>query len=225
LTETPAGESEEGLDERLPSWALGIAFVLIVAMLPVIVVIALVSDLSEAQMDVFNVAMGIIAVILGAGFGIAIQAGNVRAARRERDRERSLRVAEVEEERGKRAEAVRAAVEAEQLRSAEAIRTVEETERARSAEAVQAAEDTERIRGEDFLEQVQTRVLETLERNRGPRIRSVTAAKLKSAKFLKKARKSKDAYYVRDSAKDKPAAVDHDALTEEVAEAFEAPDD
>jgi hypothetical protein len=194
-------------------------------MLPAIVIIALVSDLSEAQMDVFNVAMGIIAVILGAGFGIAIQAGNVRAARRDRDRERTLRIAEVEEERGLRAEAVQAAIEAEQLRSAEALRAAEDAERARSAEAVQAAEQAERARADERLDEVRAQVLETLEQGRGPRVRAIPAAKLKSGKFLKKATKSKDAFYVQASAKDKPAGADPAALAEEVAAVFDPPTD
>jgi hypothetical protein len=232
----PAGESEEDIDGALPSWALGTAFVLIVAMLPAMVIIASVTDLSEAQMDVFNIALGIVAVVLGVGFGVAIQAGNVRSARRERDRERAQRIADLEEERGKRAEAVRAAEEAEQARSAAAIEAVEVAERERSAEALRAAEEaaearraeavaaaeaTERARAEERLAAARDEVLEILAASRGPRIRTVSAAKLKSAKFLKKARKSKDAYYVKASAKDEPTGTDHDALTDEITRAFD----
>lgn len=189
-----ADESEDTLDERLPSWALGVAFVIVVAMLPAIVIIAMVTDLSDAQTDVFNIAMGIVAVILGAGFGVAIQAGNVRAARRERDREQSRRIAEVEEERTKREAAVREAQEAERGRS------------------------------DARHERVKVEVLEAVSRSRGPRIRTVSAGKLKSAKFMKKARKSKDAFYVKASRDDVPEVADPGAIAADVARAFDEPD-
>lgn len=220
----PADESEGTLAERLPSWALGIAFVLVVAMLPAIVLIALVTDLSEAQMDVFNIAMGIFAVMLGAGFGVTIQAGNVRAARRERDREHARRIAEIEEERSKRDEAVRVAEEAGQaaVREAQeagdaAVRAAEEAAQA----AVAEAEEAERARSDARLEAARTQVLDAVSGTRGPRIRTVSAAKLKPSKFLKKAKKSKDAFYVKASPDDVPDGADQDSIADDVARAFD----
>jgi hypothetical protein len=231
----PADESEGTLAERLPSWALGIAFVLVVAMLPAIVLIALLTDLSDAQMDVFNTAVGIFAVMLGAGFGVTIQAGNVRAARRDRDREHARRIAEVEEERAKREEAVieakeagQAAVEAAEEAGQVAVAEAEEAarqavmaaEEAGQAAAVEA-EEAERARSDARLEAARAQVLDAVSRSRGPRIRSVSAAKLKPAKFLKKAKKSKDAFYVKASPDDEPDGADADSLADDVARAFD----
>jgi len=233
-----ADEPEATLGERLPTWALGAAFLLVLAMLPAIVIIALVTDLSEAQMDVFNVAIGIFSVLLGAGFGVAIQAGNVRAARRERDREQARRIAEVEDERTKSLEAVRQAEEAglealrqaeeagvEAVRQAEAVGAVavEEAEAAGAA-AVLEVEEAERGRSEARLERARDQVLEAVSQNGGTRIKTVSAAKLKSPKFARKAKKSKDAFYVKASRGDVPDVVDPDVLADDIALAFDDPD-
>ena len=230
-----ADEPEATLGERVPTWALGAAFLLVLAMLPAIVIIALVNDLSEAQMDVFNVAIGIFAVLLGAGFGVAIQAGNVRAARRERDREQTRRIAEVEDQRRQRVEAVRQAEEA----GVEAVRQVEEAgvEAVRQAEeagaaavkeaeaagaaAVLEAEETERSRSAARLERARDQVLGAVSQNGGTRIKTVSAAKLKSPKFARKAKKSKDAFYVKASRDDVPDVIDPDVLADDVALAFD----
>jgi hypothetical protein len=233
--EAAGAAAEDDLDERLPSWALGTAFVVVVAMFPAIVIIALVTDLSEAQMDVFSIAMGIVAVLLGAGLGVAIQAGNVRSARRERDNAHTQRITEVEEERGLRAEAVHAAEEAgveavrqaeeagvEAVRQAEAAGAVavKEAEAAGAAAALEA-EEAERSRTDARIARARIQVLEAVSQNGATRIKTVSAAKLKSPKFARKAKKSKHAFYVKASRSDLPHVVDPDVLADEVALAFD----
>ena len=67
-------------------------------------------------------------------------------------------------------------------------------------------------------------MLEAVSQSRGPRIRTVSAAKLKSAKFMKKARKSRDAFYVKASRDDVPDFADPDALADDVTLAFDDSD-
>ena len=52
-------------------------------------------------------------------------------------------------------------------------------------------------------------------------IQTVSAAKLKSPKFARKAKKSKDAFYVKASRSDLPHAVDPDMLADDVSLAFD----
>ena len=90
--------------------------------------------------------------------------------------------------------------------------------------AAEAAEEAERAKGDARLDAARAQVLEAVSHDRGPKIRTVSAAKLKPAKFLRKAKKSKDAFYVQASPGDQPAGADKEAIADEVARAFDEAD-
>ena len=194
------------MTDKLPPWSLGVGFVLLIAMFPAIVIIALVTDLSDSQLDIFNTAIGVIAVVVGAGFGVAVQASKVRAAERGREQAEAERDEAIQAERDERNAAVRA-------------------EEAKRAAAVEAAARHERDLAEARLAEAKARVLETAARwQHTPNLQVIRADNgVRPKTLVQQARESPDAFYVMDSPADLPTGLDSAALMEEIAEAFEEP--
>ena len=183
------------MTDKLPPWSLGVGFVLLVAMFPAIVIIALLTDLSDSQLDIFNTATGVIAVVIGAAFGVTVQAGKVRSAERERERAETERDAGIEAEREKR------------------------------DAAEEAAADRERERGEARRAEAKARVVEAAARwQNTPNLQLVRADDVRPKTLVQQARESADAFYVMDSPGDLPTGLDSAAFMEEIAEAFDDPE-
>ena len=191
------------MTDKLPPWSLGVAFVLLVAMFPAIVIIALLTELSDSQLDIFNTATGVIAVVIGAGFGVTVQASKVRSAEQGRERAERDRDETVNAERDEKRAAIRA-------------------EEAKRDAAVEAVADRERRDGARRRAEAKARVLEAASRwQHTPNLQLVRADDVRPRTLVQQARESPDAFYVMDSAADLPTGLDSAALMEEISEAFD----
>ena len=84
-TETDDEVSPSPLD-RIPPWALGIGFIIVMGLFAAVVVLRLTEEFDRSQKDAYNTVLAVLLGVVGTAFGVGIQSGKVKTAERDKKR-------------------------------------------------------------------------------------------------------------------------------------------
>lgn len=132
-------EASSGPLDRLPPWALGIGFIIVMGLLAAVVILRLTEDFDRSQKDAYNTVLAVLLGVVGTAFGVGIQSGKVKSAERDKKRAQKNRARAESEREDAKVRAEKARTEKANAK-ARVMRAVAETRKAGGQRGIVQAE-------------------------------------------------------------------------------------